>query len=102
MGICVIGIAGIRGTYKTYVKAHDINEPNNCKIESEVKGPTGNVVCNVSIELEQLNQKTLILYEGGATVSGALSKISPWIIERVARSLLKRGFDKFNKNLQNA
>jgi len=99
-GVCVIGIAGFRGSYGTYVRVHDINEPHYCEFECEVTGAGGKVECDVSVNLEDKNQKTLIGYEGQASVSGALSKINPWIIERVARSLLKRGFKKFNKNLQ--
>ena len=97
--IIKMNIAGISGRYKVYIKLLETDQPRFCRMQGEVDGPTGAINGEADFELEPVREQTKLTYHGSALITGALGKLNPRFFEGVAKSLIKQGLDKLNKQV---
>ncbi len=90
-GVLRLGIAAVGGTYQTVVRVLETTPPSFCRMQGDISGAPGALVGEAQFRLEEVDGKTRLTYEGQATITGALGRMSPRLIEGVARSLIKQG-----------
>jgi uncharacterized protein len=99
-GVMVLGVAAVGGTYETYVKVLEQEEPRTCRVKGEVSGPAGSISGEAKFTLKEVDGRTDLAYQGKALIGGALATMSPRFYEGVANTFIKLGLDKLNKQLQ--
>ncbi|MCQ3972905.1 MAG: hypothetical protein DPW09_05575 [Anaerolineae bacterium] len=94
-------LPAVVGTYQTYVKLVEREEPNYCLFEGEVSGAPGSVKGTASFKLESISEaETLMTYEGQGVISGPLGQLNSRFIEGIANTLIKQGLHKLNQQAQ--
>lgn len=94
-------LPAVVGTYQTYVKLVEREEPNYCLFEGEVNGAPGSVKGTASFKLETIGEtETLMTYEGQGFISGPLGQLNSRFIEGIANTLIKQGLHKLNEQAQ--
>ena len=94
-------LPAVIGTYQTYVKLLERDEPSHCLFEGEVSGSPGSIKGTASFNLQAINeQETLMTYEGQAVISGPLGQLNSRFIEGIANTLIKQGLAKLNQQAQ--
>ncbi len=99
-GTFMMWLSAISGAYETTVRVLEREEPERCRFEGEVTGPTGRVTGTATFSLAEDNDQTLLTYEAQGILSGALARMSPRFVEGVAKTLINQGLDKLNRDLQ--
>jgi len=95
-----IRLPAVGGTYTTYVKLIERDEPNYCCFAGEVNGAAGSVSGTASFRLKAMEARTLLEYEGQALISGPLARLDSRFVEGVAQTLIKQGLSKLNQQVQ--
>ncbi len=95
-----IRLPAVGGSYTTYVKFMERDEPNYCCFTGEVSGTAGSVSGTASFRLKAMDAQTLLEYEGQALISGPLARLDSRFVEGVAQTLIKQGLAKLNQQVQ--
>lgn len=94
-------LPAVVGTYQTYVRLLERQEPSYCLFEGEVQGAPGSIKGTASFSLKEMTeQETLMTYEGQAVISGPLGQLNSRFIEGIANTLIKQGLAKLNQQAQ--
>jgi hypothetical protein len=94
-------LPAVVGTYQTYVKLIEREEPGYCLLTGEVSGSPGTVKGTASFKLEAVNEHACTIeYEGQAIISGPLGQLNSRFIEGIANTLIKQGLGKLNQQAQ--
>jgi carbon monoxide dehydrogenase subunit G len=94
-------LPAVVGTYQTYVKLLEREEPSYCLFAGEVSGSPGTVKGTALFKLEPLNEhETLMAYEGQGVISGPLGQLDSRFMEGIANTLIKQGLSKLNQQAQ--
>jgi carbon monoxide dehydrogenase subunit G len=93
-------LPAVAGTFQTYVRLMDYDEPNYCQFAGEVSGAPGSLKGTASFWLEAIGEQTHIRYQGQAVIAGALSHLNERLVEGVAQTLIKQGLHKLNQQAQ--
>jgi carbon monoxide dehydrogenase subunit G len=99
-GLVHIRLPAVSGTYTTYVKLIERDEPNYCRFAGEVDGAADSVSGTASFRLQAMGARTLLEYEGQALISGPLARLDSRFVEGVAQTLIKQGLAKLNQQVQ--
>lgn len=94
-----VGVAAIRGTYKSSIKLTDIAEPSSYKMNVEGKGGAGFVRGVAAIELVDQGDKTLLNVLGDGNVGGTVAGVGQRMLGGVAKMLMGQFFDCLKKQL---
>jgi len=95
-----VRLPAVAGTYTTFVKLIERNEPHYCRFEGEVNGSAGSIKGVASFKLEAVDSQTVMEYEGQAMISGPLAKLDSRFVEGIVQTLLKQGLAKLNKQIR--
>ena len=95
-----IRLPAVGGTYTTYVKLIERDEPDYCCFAGEVNGAAGSVSGTASFWLKVMDAQTLLEYEGQALISGPLARLDSRFVEGVAQTLIKQGLAKLNQQVR--
>jgi carbon monoxide dehydrogenase subunit G len=95
-----IRLPAVGGSYTTYVKLIERDEPNYCRFAGEVNGAAGSVSGTATFRLQAMGARTLLEYEGQALISGPLARLDSRFVEGVAQTLIKQGLSKLNQQVQ--
>jgi len=95
-----IGVAGVSGTYDTYVTVVEQIPPGYCRFEGEVSGATGTIKGQASFQLKEVERNSQVTYEAQTIITGALAKLSPRFIEGTVQMLIKLGMARLNRQLK--
>jgi uncharacterized protein len=87
-------VPALAGTYDTYVKVLQVEEPSFCRLQGEASGPGGSVRGQASFSLQPDAEQTRIQYEGDAQIAGPLAGMNPRFAEGVAQQLIKQGLGR--------
>ncbi len=87
-----IGIAMIKGRYEGRVKISDRNEPNSYKMLVEGSGPQGQVSGEGTIQLEEQDGGTHVVWSGDANVRGTLARVGSRVMQPAARMIVGQFF----------
>lgn len=94
-------LPAVVGTYQTYVKLLEREEPSYCLFAGEVSGSPGAIKGTASFRLQALNEHASVIeYEGQAVISGPLGQLNSRFIEGIANTLIKQGLGKLNQQAQ--
>ena len=94
-----VGVAAIRGTYKSSIKLTDLAEPSSYKMNVEGKGGAGFVRGLAAIELVDQGDKTLLNVQGDGNVGGTIAGVGQRMLGGVAKMLMGQFFDCLKKQL---
>jgi carbon monoxide dehydrogenase subunit G len=94
-------LPAVVGTYETYIKVLERQEPGYCLLAGEVNGGPGSIKGIASFKLEAISeQETLIAYEGQGIISGPLGQLNSRFIESITNTLIKQGLARLNQQAQ--
>jgi carbon monoxide dehydrogenase subunit G len=94
-----VGVAAIRGTYKSTIKLTDLQEPSSYKMNVEGKGGAGFVRGIAAIELVDAGDKTELKVMGDGNVGGTVAGVGQRMLGGVAKMLMGQFFDCLKKQL---
>jgi carbon monoxide dehydrogenase subunit G len=95
-----INLAAVSGSYDTLVTILERKEPDYCRFKGEVDGPTGLITGTAAFTLREVQEETILDYEGQGVITGALAKLSARFIEGIVKTLINQGLARLNKELQ--
>src|SRR4051812_33846001 len=94
-----VGVAAIRGTYKSSIRLTDLEEPSSYKMNVEGKGGAGFVKGIADIELVDQGGSTLINVKGDGHVGGTVAGVGQRMLGGVAKMLMGQFFECLKKQL---
>jgi len=94
-----VGVAAIRGTYKSSIRLTDISEPSAYKMNVEGKGGAGFVRGLAAVELVDQGDKTLVNVMGDGNVGGTIAGVGQRMLGGVAKMLMGQFFECLKKQL---
>lgn len=92
-------LPAVVGTYTTYVRLIELDEPCFCRFEGEVNGSGGSMKGTASFRLETVNVQTILEYEGEALITGPLARLDFRFMEGIVQTLIKQGLTKLNEQV---
>jgi carbon monoxide dehydrogenase subunit G len=92
-----IGIAGLAGTYETFVRVVESIPPKYCRFSGEVYGKSGLITGDAELNLMNRGSSCRIKYNASGIVTGALSKINPQYINGIAQSFINLGISRLDR-----
>ena len=95
-----VRLPAVAGTYTTFVKLVERDEPHYCRFEGEVNGATGSMRGTASFTLKTVDAQTILEYEGQALITGPLARLDCRFLEGVVQALIKQGLAKLNNQVQ--
>ena len=94
-----VGVAAIRGTYKSTIKLTDLEEPTSYKMNVEGRGGAGFVKGVAAIELVDQGDKTQLNVLGDGNVGGTVAGVGQRMLGGVAKMLMGQFFECLKKQL---
>ena len=94
-----VGVAAIRGTYKSSIKLTDLAEPSSYKMNVEGKGGSGFVKGVATIELVEQGAQTVLNVLGDGNVGGPVAGVGQRMLGGVAKMLMGQFFECLKKQL---
>jgi carbon monoxide dehydrogenase subunit G len=94
-----VGVAAIRGTYKSSIKLTDIEEPSSYKMNVEGKGGAGFVRGVADIELVDKGNSTEVVVKGDGNVGGTVAGVGQRMLGGVAKMLMGQFFECLKKRI---
>jgi hypothetical protein len=95
-----IPVAAVAGTYSTYVRLLEDEEPYLTRFEGEMDGPAGAIRGKASFQLLAEEANSVLVYEGQGIISGPLGRMDGRFTESVTRSLISQGLANLDRRLQ--
>ena len=89
-----VGVASVKGTYKGKVTIKDKHPPSHYVLSGEGSGGPGFMQGDVSIDLEEQNNQTLLKYSTDAKVGGLIASIGQRMMNGVAKMMVDQFFKK--------
>lgn len=95
-----VRVGPVSGAFTGEMKMENVDEPNSLTLNGGGKGAPGflNGVGNVKFS-EQEDGTTLMEYEGEVNIGGALASVGQRMIDSVAKSMIRTGFETLDKAL---
>jgi uncharacterized protein len=94
-----VGVAAIRGNYKSTIRLTDLEEPSSYKMNVEGKGGAGFVRGVAEIELVDQGGTTLVNVKGDGNVGGTVAGVGQRMLGGVAKMLMGQFFECLKKQL---
>ena len=93
-------LPAVVGSYQSHMKLVEFEEPHYSRFEGAVEGSLGAIKGTASFRLyEESEGQTIIEYEGQGLITGSLSRLNSRFAEGLAKSLVKQGLSKLNKQI---
>lgn len=87
-GVVKIGIASIRGVYDGRIRLEDVQFPHHYKLIANGKSANAVVDGVGTVDLEEVDGKTILKYAGEAQIGGVLASVGQRLIEGASRQLI--------------
>src|SRR5262245_27584495 len=94
-----VGVAAIRGSYKSTIRLTDLAEPSSYKMNVEGKGGAGFVRGIASIDLVDQGEKTVLNVVGDGNVGGTVAGVGQRMLGGVAKMLMGQFFECLKNQL---
>lgn len=92
-----ISIGPIKGTYQANIQILEVDPPHFCRMHAVVNGTNGTITGEADFNLDAEGEQTHLSYHGKAIITGALGKMNPRFVEGIAKTLIKQGLDRLQK-----
>ncbi len=87
-----VGVAAIRGLYKGKIRVTDKQRLKSYRLEVQGGGSMGAIAAQGRVEIEPVEDKTLVRYSGDYQVAGAIAGIGQRLFQPVAQMLTTQFF----------
>jgi uncharacterized protein len=99
-GILQFKLGSMQGSFKGSVNLSNVNPPTSYDIEIHSNGLLGIANVQGSLQVEGVENKTLVHYQGEAQFGGRIASVGSRILENAVNSLLGESLDALDKYLQ--
>jgi carbon monoxide dehydrogenase subunit G len=89
-----VGVASVKGTYKGKVIVKDKQAPSHYVLRGEGQGSPGFMRGDLTIDLQELEGRTLLRYRAEPQVGGLIAAIGQRMLNGVAKMLVDQFFKK--------
>jgi carbon monoxide dehydrogenase subunit G len=89
-----VGVASVKGTYKGKVIVKDKQAPSHYVLSGEGQGGPGFMRGDLTIDLQELDGRTLLRYRAEPQVGGLIAAIGQRMLNGVAKMLVDQFFKK--------
>lgn len=87
-----IGIGPVKGTYSGKIRLADQQPPTRYRMEVEGGGAPGHVTGVGLLELRQDGDRTIVIYDGDAQVTGKIAAVGQRLLTPIAKQLINQFF----------
>lgn len=94
-----VSIGPIKGAYQADIQILEVDPPHFCRMHAAVNGANGAISGQADFKLEAAGEQTHLSYHGKAIITGALGKMNPRFVEGIAKTLIKQGLDRLQKQV---
>jgi carbon monoxide dehydrogenase subunit G len=98
-GTVKIGIQAIKGTYNGRIRLEDIQPPTHYKLVANGRSANGVVDGAGTIDLSEVDGKTLLKYSGDAQVGGMLASVGQRLIEGAAKQMINQSLKALSEQI---
>ncbi|MDQ4078879.1 MAG: carbon monoxide dehydrogenase subunit G [Chloroflexota bacterium] len=95
-----VKVGSIGGSYSGTVEVRDKRYPEHFVLLVEGQGATGFLKGEGTIDLEEVEEGTLIRYAGRTQVGGRIAQVGQRMVQAVARKLIGQGLQSLEEQLQ--
>jgi uncharacterized protein len=100
-GIMNVRIGPVSGSFSGKLVVSDENPPESCTLTVDGKGAPGFMKGVGRVKFaEQGPSTTFMTYEGEVTIGGTLASVGQRMIDSVAKSMIRQGFESLDKALE--
>lgn len=92
-------LPGVVGSWRTTVQLTDIDPPQAATLQGQLDGTLGSIRGEASFRLSDDHGRTVVDYQGNATIDGPLARLDPRFIEGIAGSLIGQGLADLDRRL---
>jgi hypothetical protein len=87
-----VGVANIKGTYKSTIQLTDVNEPESYRMLVEGSGRPGSVKGDGRLTMSDAEGGTLVSYQGDVQVTGTVARVGQRLMGSVAKMMIGQFF----------
>jgi hypothetical protein len=87
-----VGVANVKGTYKSLVTLADTNEPDSYRMLVDGGGKLGSIKGEGLIQLSDAAEGTFISYAGTVQVTGTVARVAQRMLPSVAKMMIGQFF----------
>jgi carbon monoxide dehydrogenase subunit G len=88
-----VGVANVKGTYKSTIELTDINEPDSYRLLVEGGGKPGSIKGNGLLQMSDTPDGTLVHYQGEVHVTGTVARVGQRLLGSVAKMMVGKFFE---------
>ncbi len=100
-GVMNVRIGPVSGSFTGKLVVSDEVPPSSCTLTVDGKGAPGFLKGVGRVKFEEVDPKTThMTYEGEVTIGGTLASVGQRMIDSVAKSMIRQGFESMDKALE--
>jgi uncharacterized protein len=94
-----VQVGPVQGIFKGTVVLSNLNEPESYHMEVDGQGPSGFMKGEGDIQLEEVDQSTIMHYVGEAQVGGRIAQVGQRLMDSSARAIVKQSLDNLARQV---
>ena len=87
-----VGVANVKGTYKSTIELADIKEPESYRLLVEGGGRPGSIKGEGHLQLSEAEGGTTVAYQGNVQVTGMVARVGQRLLPGVAKMMIGNFF----------
>ena len=99
VGTVKIGIQAIKGTYSGRIRLQDIQPPHHYKLVANGRSANGVVDGAGTVDLSEVDGKTLLTYGGDAQIGGMLASVGQRLIEGASKQMINQSLKALTEQI---
>jgi carbon monoxide dehydrogenase subunit G len=97
-----VGVANVKGTYKSTIQLTDVQEPESYRLLVEGGGRPGSIKGEGLLRLSDNGSETVVSYSGDVQVTGMVARVGQRLLPNVAKMMVGKFFDCMDSKVQAA
>jgi carbon monoxide dehydrogenase subunit G len=97
-----VGVANIKGTYKSTIQLTDIQEPDSYRLLVEGGGRPGSIKGAGLLTMSDTPDGTLVSYQGDVEVTGTVARVGQRLLPSVAKMMVGKFFECMDTKVTSA
>ena len=99
-GLLKIKMGPIQGKFKGLVTLSNINEPESYDIMVNGRGPAGHIKGVGSLQLNEADGITTMIYDGDAQVNGRIATVGQRLMDTSARAIIRQSLEALDNQVE--
>jgi carbon monoxide dehydrogenase subunit G len=95
-----VKVGAVGGTFGGKVEVRDKRRPDHFVLSVQGSGPVGFMQGEGTVDLEEVEEGTRILYSGETKVGGRIAQVGQRLVQSVARRMIGQGLQSLEEQLQ--